>query len=57
MLDKLLHTLFHCLVITLVCNTTCVQAAERGSLLRRRGRVGGRREGRRREVQPVNTEA
>lgn len=56
MLDELLHTLFHCLVITLVCNTTCVQAAERGSMLRR-GRVGGRREGRRREVQPVNTEA
>lgn len=50
MLEKLLRVLFNCLVITLVYETS-VQAAERGSMLKRRGRVGGR------EVQPVNTEA
>lgn len=33
---------FICLVTTLVCDTTCVQAAERGSMLKRRGREGGR---------------
>lgn len=51
-----MHALFHCLVITLVCDTAGGQAAERGSMLKRRGRVGGQ-EGGRREVQPVSTEA
>lgn len=46
MLDKLLHALFHCLVITLVCDAAGGQAAERGSMLKRRGRVGGKEGGR-----------